>query len=304
MNNRQIHNIKLLICILIILLSSVSYSYANDSFFEDDEPFIADDIDIEEMKNEETESDIISSDDFFNDDNNIDTDLDYKPTLKEAMQLQQSQIWDPFESFNRTIFDFNEWMLTYIIKPFNDYIYVNITTSGMRRVISNFVENWKLPLTFANYVLQLDFKNSAKTLYAFVLNTTYGIAGLFDPAGYQDVKPERTNFGITLAKYYVPSGPYVVLPFFGPRDLRGLIGDVNETALSPLSYNLLKVGGEYDLLDTWLQYTNTGLFALDSMHFAVGTFYTLLQSSFDPYVLARTAYYQSQSYQINKVRSK
>ena len=142
-------------------------------------------------------------------------------------------------------------------------------------------------------------ENSAKTLYSFTLNTIIGVAGVFDVAGYQGVSPKNTNFGITLAKYGVPAGPYLMLPFFGPNDLRGSLAWGFEILADPLDGNIFEVGGKRDLVQSWLIWTRGTLFVLDSSTNLIENLYELLDSSFDPYVMARDAYGQSQYNKIN-----
>lgn len=225
-------------------------------------------------------------------------DLDYEPeTDKKTVD-----IWDPWEKMNRKTFAFNMFFLDYVIHPFYYQLYSKITTSDMRKSVHNIVSNWAMPMTFANYALQLDFKNSAKSLYSFIMNTTFGVFGVFDVAGIQDVKPDNTNFAITLAKYRVPAGPYVVLPFMGANDIRGIFAGGGELAVDPFGFNLLKFGGKRELIDDWMYWTKGTLFALDNSTYVIENFYDLIKSSFDPYVMMRDAYGQSQVYKIKKVR--
>ena len=225
-------------------------------------------------------------------------DLDYEPTDEK----KNSDIWDPLEKMNRKTFSFNMFCLDYLAHPFYYQFYSKITTSDMRKSVHNLVSNWGMPMTFANYVLQLDFKNSAKSLYSFIMNTTFGVYGIFDVAGIQNVRPDNTNFAITLAKYRVPAGPYIVLPFMGANDIRGIFAGGGELAVDPFGFNLLKFGGKRELIEDWMYWTKGTLFVLDNSTYVMENFYDLMKSSFDPYVMMRDAYGQSQVYKIKKVR--
>lgn len=212
---------------------------------------------------------------------------------------QNIQVWDPLEKINRKIYTFNEFLLKDIAKPLYYNVYIKITTTGIRRSIGNIVNNFRMPINFANYILQLDFRNAAASLYSFAVNTIYGIGGIFDVASYQKVFVSNTNLGITLAKYGVPAGPYLMLPFLGPNDLRGTLSWGTELSVGPFSFNLLKIGGSNRIFEDWVLYTRTVFNVVDKASYAVVNLYDLMQASFDPYTMTRDAYGQSQYYKIN-----
>lgn len=233
------------------------------------------------------------SDDFY--------DLDYDPT---SLSGDNIEVWDPLEKMNRKFHGFNQGLLRYIAKPVYYNVYVKITTPGMRKSVSNVVRNLEMPIFFLNYVLQLDFDNAMRTLYSFGVNTTLGVFGVFDLAGHNGVSVSSTDLGVTFAKYYIPAGPYIVLPFFGPNDIRGGFGWIGEVLIDPFNTNIFEIGGEKSFLDDWVLYTIKGLYVIDTTSFVVANFYDLMESSFDSYIMMRDAYSQSQSYKINKVRRK
>jgi len=227
-------------------------------------------------------------------------DLDYEPT-----NSSKSSIWDPLERLNRKTFKFNEFLLRNVAKPFYNGFYKKITTPAIRKSIGNFVLNLKMPFNFVNYALQLDFDKSSRSLYSFIMNTTYGVFGIFDVASNQGIEVKSTNFGITLAKYYIPSGPYIVLPFLGPSDLRGTFSLAAETAVDPLGFNVFAIGGDDgSLLNSEGTIFKVSLVGLDSITYVMDNFYDLIESSFDPYIMVRDAYSQSQNYKINNVKGK
>ena len=230
-----------------------------------------------------------------------DFDMEYEPDVNNNVN---DKVWDPWEKMNRNIFKFNLFLITKIAKPTYDNVYVKITTPKIRASISNVVNNFRMPIIFANYVLQLDFDNSAKTLYTFGVNTVYGVFGIIDVASKTGVNVPSTNLGITLAKYYVPSGPFLMLPFFGPNDVTGTLTWGVELAVDPLNYNVLRIGGKKRLIEEEFIYARGGLYMLDSTTYAIDNFYDIMISSFDPYIVMRDAYGQSQNYKINKVRGK
>lgn len=216
----------------------------------------------------------------------------------EDVSYQNNQVWDPWEGLNRKTYKFNEFVLRDIAKPLYYNVYTKITTPGMRSGVSNFVSNLKMPMNFANYVLQLDFRNAMASLYSFVINTIFGVGGIYDVAGYQKVYVSDTNLGITLGKYGVPAGPYIVLPFLGPNDLRGTLSWGVEFFVDPFDYNIFDIGGD-EILSDWILYIHSFLYVVDKGSYAVVNYYDLMESSFDPYVMMRDAYGQSQNFKIN-----
>ena len=134
---------------------------------------------------------------------------------------------DPFESFNRSMFAFNEGVDKYAFKPVAqgyDFIMPSFASKG----VTNFFSNVDDIVVFFNQLLQFKFSAAAATSARFVFNTTFGLLGLIDVASHMDLYKKNEDFGQTLAVWGVPSGPYLVLPFLGPltvRDTAGLAVD-------------------------------------------------------------------------------
>lgn len=130
---------------------------------------------------------------------------------------------DPFESFNRSMFAFNEGVDKYALKPAAkgyNYIMPDIASKG----VSNFFSNVDDIVVFFNQLLQFKFAAAAATSARFVFNTTFGLLGLIDVASHMDLYKHNEDFGQTLAVWGVPSGPYLVLPFIGPLNVRDTAG--------------------------------------------------------------------------------
>jgi len=134
---------------------------------------------------------------------------------------------DPFESFNRSMFAFNESVDKYAFKPAAkgyNFIMPDIASKG----VSNFFSNVDDIVVFANQLLQFKIAAAIATSARIVFNTTFGLLGLIDVASEMDLYKHNEDFGQTLAVWGVPSGPYLVLPFIGPltvRDTAGLAVD-------------------------------------------------------------------------------
>jgi phospholipid-binding lipoprotein MlaA len=126
---------------------------------------------------------------------------------------------DPFEGFNRAIFTFNDVLDRYFIKPIAKG-YRAITPAPVSKSISNFFSNLHDPPIMLYNLLQGKPKQAASDLGRFLVNSTIGIAGLFDVATKMGLEKHTEDFGQTLAVWGVGDGPYLVLPFFGPSNLR------------------------------------------------------------------------------------
>ena len=135
--------------------------------------------------------------------------------------------WDPLGSINRRVYRFNagfdRWVLLPVVKG-----YRFVVPTPARKAARNFFDNLDQVTVFANCVLQLDLPKGVTTLGRFIVNTTVGIGGLWDPASRIDVPVYTEDFGLTLGRYGVGSGPYLILPLLGPSSLRagtGLVAD-------------------------------------------------------------------------------
>lgn len=126
---------------------------------------------------------------------------------------------DPLEGFNRAMFEFNDTVDRYAFKPVAkgyNYVMPDFASKG----VSNFFNNIDDIVVFFNQVLQFKFREAAITSARFVFNSTFGLFGFFDVASHMNLPKHNEDFGQTLAVWGVPSGPYIVLPFIGPRTIR------------------------------------------------------------------------------------
>ena len=130
---------------------------------------------------------------------------------------------DPFESFNRSMFAFNEGVDKYAFKPAAKG-YDFIMPSFASKAVSNFFSNVDDIVVFFNQLLQAKFSAAAATSARFVFNTTFGLLGLIDVASEMSLPKHNEDFGQTLAVWGLDSGPYVVLPLLGPMTIRDSAG--------------------------------------------------------------------------------
>lgn len=195
-------------------------------------------------------------------------------------------IGDPFEGINRQIFKANNFFDRIFFKPLAQ-AYDFILPDSLQASIGNALRNLGSPLNFANQLLQGDFKGAGKTLGRFVVNSTLGVGGLVDFADAElNWEHENEDLGQTLAVWGVPSGPYLILPFFGPSTVRDAFG--------------LGVESFGDPLDIWLRNNDelvfrtsrTGVAALDGRASALGLLEELRDGSLDFYSALRSSFTQ------------
>jgi phospholipid-binding lipoprotein MlaA len=143
---------------------------------------------------------------------------------------------DPIIHLNRAIFAFNDVTYRYFLIPLGKG-YVQVVPELIRKGISNFFDNIKTPIYAVNNLLQLKPEPLGKNIMRFGLNTTIGLLGLFDPAtDWFEIKRQETHFDDTLAQYGAGYGVYLVLPIFGPSDLRHSTSLVVDYFLNPITY--------------------------------------------------------------------
>ena len=153
---------------------------------------------------------------------------------EESFELPPAN--DPLESFNRAMFAFNTKLDKYLIKPVTKG-YGKITPRPLRAGIRNFLNNLKQPVWALNSLLQGKFRFATIGALRFFLNTTVGLGGIFDPATHAfELPAHREDFGQTLGHWGMRPGPYLVLPVFGPRNLRDAAGDLPTVLHDPNRY--------------------------------------------------------------------
>ena len=146
------------------------------------------------------------------------------------------QIKDSIEPFNRAMFVFNDKFYYYLFKPvYKGYSFV--VPEPARKSVRNFYTNLQMPGRFFNCLFQGKGKGAGTELLRFTINSTLGIGGLFDAAkaGF-DLKGYEEDVGQTLAKANMGEGTYIVLPFFGPSNVRDTVGLAGDTVLNPITW--------------------------------------------------------------------
>ena len=194
---------------------------------------------------------------------------------------------DPLENINRSIYTFNENLDEALLEPAADG-YDYITPNFLQKGFNNFFGNINYPITIINQVLQGNIEESLQDTLRFTINTTIGIFGLFDPASRMGLPEHDEDFGQTLAVWGVKEGPYLMLPFFGPKTLRSLTGDLTDVLFNPL----------LNIDDTNLK-IKTNLINILQDRSDLSTLEEELDNSFDPYQYIKDSYIQNRKYKIN-----
>lgn len=191
---------------------------------------------------------------------------------------------DPLERLNRSTYAFNDGLDRAIVKPLARG-YRKVTPQFVQTGVSNFFSNAEHPVTLANNLLQGKFTAAASDTARFVLNTTFGLGGLLDPATASGLDRNDEDFGQTLGRWGVPPGPYIVVPFLGPYTLRDGIGSFADDFAEPRAY----------LEDDSTRWT---LWAADKFDRRVRLLDAdaLLERTGDPYAFVRSAYLQRREY--------
>ncbi|MBS0185553.1 MAG: VacJ family lipoprotein [Proteobacteria bacterium] len=164
-------------------------------------------------------------------------ELSDAPKFSSSPKMIRNTIepYDPLEPFNRVVFEFNRVLEGLLFNPLV-HIYRGVVPPFLQKRIHCVLNNLATPVYFLNDVLQFKFERACESLTRFIINTTFGILGIFDVASELDIHPHTEDLGQTFATWGVDPGPYLVLPILGPTDLRGLIGMVGDFFADPFNY--------------------------------------------------------------------
>ncbi len=158
-----------------------------------------------------------------------------------------NDVFDPLEGYNRFMTAVNDKLFDYVLDPIFIKGYNFIFPEPVRVSVNNFFNNLYFPVSLVNNLLQLKFQNALDETGRFIVNSTFGFAGLFDPAREGlGIEPHKEDLGQTLGYYGVGGGFHIVLPFFGPSNLRDFTGDLLDFYTNPIyfvegrGYNLVR----------------------------------------------------------------
>jgi len=194
---------------------------------------------------------------------------------------------DPFEPWNRAMYQVHEVVDGNVIKPIAE-TYVKTTPQPVRTGVSNFFGNIDDLFTGINHVLQGKKERAGDDFGRVLLNSTFGILGIFDPASEMGITKDKTDFGITFGKWGAPQGPYLFVPLFGPTTVRDGSGWLVRLYASPLGYI------DNVPLRNWLY----ALGYLDTRAQLLSAESVLDAAALDKYRYLRNAYLRARRYQV------
>jgi phospholipid-binding lipoprotein MlaA len=199
---------------------------------------------------------------------------------------------DPWEGFNRTVYTFNDKVDQYALKPVAQG-YVKVTPQPVRDSVTNFFANIGDVYNAANNFLQLRIADGVEDIMRIVINTVFGLGGLFDVATLAKLPKHNQDFGLTLGHYGVPPGPYLVLPLFGPSTVRDGLGLVPNYFINPLTY----------VDPAALSWGLYGLNVVSTRANLLGASDLLQGAAIDQYSFIRNAYLQRRRYLLSDGRA-
>ena len=209
---------------------------------------------------------------------------------------EYKQTNDPLEPTNRVFYKINEGLDTIILRPAAE-VYVHVVPNPLRTGIHNMLSNLGTPVQLGNDMLEGKPRRAGDTYMRFLINTTVGVLGFFDVAkkwGYPD---HDADFGMTLAKWGVPEGPFLFLPVLGPSDPRDAVGFGVDVAADPFGW----VGkGTLVSIARW---SRVGLSAVDQRSRVLGELDSIKKTALDPYATFRSLYRQHRHSQIQTMEN-
>lgn len=201
---------------------------------------------------------------------------------------------DPLEPTNRVFYAINNGLDTVLLAPLARG-YRAVVPGPVRTGVHNLLSNLSSPVLFLNDMMEAKPRLAGDTLARFVINTTLGVGGVFDPANDWGWPAHDGDFGMTLAIWGVPDGPFLFLPVLGPTNPRDVAGFGADIALDPFTY---ASGGGWTIFG-WTRY---GVSAVDARAQHLDDIDQIKRSALDPYATFRSLYTQHRTQQIENSR--
>jgi phospholipid-binding lipoprotein MlaA len=199
---------------------------------------------------------------------------------------------DPWQRMNRGIYKFNDTLDRAVVTPVaRKYL---LLPQPLRTGITNFFNNATYPDVIVNALLQGQLVPFARDTGRLVVNTTLGIGGVLDPASHMGLALEERDFGQTFGKWGVPSGPFLVIPFVGPSDVRDGIGRIPDSYAEPWVY----IKSRY-----WYWDYGSALVYEIELRASILPLTDMAQKTYDPYAFERNAYLQHRDFMVKGQKS-
>jgi len=216
------------------------------------------------------------------------------PFASESQQAKaQPKIKDPLQPMNRAFFHFNDKLYFWVLKPAGKG-YSKAVPRPARTCVGRLFANVKYPIHLVNNLLQGKLKAAGLETGRFVVNSTVGVGGLFDPAKRWKIEAHPADFDQTLGFYGAGPGIYFDWPLLGPAAARGTAGLAADGVLSPWSY----LGGVGVALAV------PASRELNSASLHLGDYESFKKAALDPYVAMRSAYYESRAEAVDKSKAR
>ena len=193
---------------------------------------------------------------------------------------------------NRFFFDFNQRLDRHAALPAATF-YTSAVPGPVRSSLHNMLSNLGGPVNVANDILETRFENAGKAAARFVINSTIGVAGIFDVASNWDLPEHSRDFGETMGGYGVPQGPYLVLPFRGPTAVRDFAGNYVDGFFSPLYYMHVQFTGKQ-----YVGLLKSTIGSVDNRANNIVTYRDIERASVDFYATMRAYYRQRREHQV------
>jgi phospholipid-binding lipoprotein MlaA len=203
---------------------------------------------------------------------------------------------DPLEPTNRVFYAVNDGLDTVILRPLA-VAYKYVVPEVVRSHTHNVLANLSTPVVLFNDMLAARPRRAGDSLMRLLVNSTLGVAGIFDVATDWGWPAHDSDGGITLAMWGLPEGPFLFLPVLGPSSPRDATGFANDVALDPLTW----VG--QGIVVSALGYTHYGLNAVDTRARVLNDLDKIKAQALDPYATIRSLYRQHRQSQIDEARS-
>lgn len=194
---------------------------------------------------------------------------------------------DPLEQYNRAAYSFNELLDRALLEPVGKG-YNAITPAPVNKGVTNFFDNLRDVRSAVNNLLQFKIGRAFSDVGRVAINSTIGILGLMDVASNMDLPSYKEDFGQTLGVWGFDSGPFLVLPFFGPSTARDGVGLVADWFTNPLNY----------IEDDTVRWSLVGLNIVDTRADLLNASRIVDQAALDPYAFIRDAYLQRRQNQV------
>ncbi len=203
---------------------------------------------------------------------------------------------DPLEPVNERLLTFNLDLDRYVVSPVARF-YLAVVPVPARRAVGHFLDNTNIVPRLMNNLFQLRFKEAGTELGRFVINSTVGVAGFFDVAdSWFGLKEYNDDFGLTLGRYGVGAGPYLMLPFFGPSTVRDTAGLIVDGVMNPL-----------DWLTPWYVWlpADSGYYAIGAVNYRSlhpDQFENADRYAVDLYGAVQDVYMQTRRHQLSQIK--